>query len=247
MIPVCVFVHFAADLAALGGIDVANVPPQPAPVVASESKSTPKLLLTAAEAPSLTQDVNQGGYDGWQFELGAGLTSTASEDGPDEEIDFDEGIGFMLGLLHRSGSDDGDKWAFDFGVETVWTDQDADNESASPVRDVTVLALMLSGAVDFALSETWSIYGGAGVGGAWTDVGTENDAVSNFEEEDGPFLAWQAKAGVRWWASEDISWNLGYRFLNVDDAEIDDSSVEDLDFALGQEQHIAEIGVRFHL
>lgn len=247
MIPVCVFVHFAADLAALGGIDVANVPPQPAPAVATASTSAPRPLLTAADAPALTQELNHGGYDGWQFELGAGFTSTASEDGPDEEIDFDEGAGFMLGLLHRSGSDDGDKWAFDFGVETVWTDQDADNEEASPIRDITVLAVLLSGVVDFSLSEAWSIYGGVGVGGAWTDVGTADDELSNFEEEDGPFLAWQAKAGVRWYTSEDISWNLGYRFLNVDDSEIDDNSAEDLDFELGQQQHIAEIGVRFHL
>ncbi len=248
MIPLCLMLRLATDLAAFGGIGVASAPP-PSSGDATESSATHGSLLLPSEAPSLAQEPDgiQGGPDGWQIDLGAGFVTSESEDGPDEEIDFDEGYAGMLGLLYRSGAEDGGNWAFDFGVDTLFTDQDSDNPDADPVRDVSVVAVLLTGVADWGVSESISIYGGAGVGGAWMDVGTQEDALSDFEEDDGPFLAWQAKAGVRWWMNENTSWNLGYRFLNVDDAEIDDTSAQDLDFDLGAQQHIAELGVRFSL
>ena len=51
---------------------------------------------------------------------------------------------------------------------------------------------------------------------------------------------------MRWYANEDVSVSLGYRFLNVDDVEIDDDSGTAA-FELETEQHAIELGVRFAL
>jgi hypothetical protein len=46
--------------------------------------------------------------------------------------------------------------------------------------------------------------------------------------------------------SDALSWNLGYRFLNVDDVEIDDG-VGSSSFDLETEQHVLELGIRLQL
>ena len=51
---------------------------------------------------------------------------------------------------------------------------------------------------------------------------------------------------MRLWASDDVAWTLGYRFLNIDDAEIDDD-LGGASFDLETQQHIFQLGVRFQL
>jgi opacity protein-like surface antigen len=187
------------------------------------------------------------GGNGWYLSGLFGLVTTSNSDGPDEEIDFDEGFQVGGAIGTRFGGDDGNAWAFDTELEVLYNDQDADNEGVlEAVSDITVLAALINGVAEFALTERFALYGGAGIGMAGLDIGTESDAVNDFDEEDGPFLAWQAKAGVRLWASDDVAWSLGYRFINIDDAEIDDD-LGGASFDLQTEQHVIELGVRFQL
>jgi opacity protein-like surface antigen len=187
------------------------------------------------------------GRDGLYIQLNGGVTTTTKSDGPDEEIDFDEGFEVAAAFGTRFDADDGDAMAFDVEVEAVYTDQDADNEGVlEAVTDVTMIGGFLNGLIDFALGDKFSFYGGAGIGLAMLDIGTNTDSVNDFDEEDGPFLAWQAKAGLRLWASQETAWSLGYRFLNVDDAEIDDD-LGGAGFDLETQQHIVELSVRFQL
>jgi len=187
------------------------------------------------------------GGDGLYLHGLFGLVTTSNSDGPDEEVDFDEGWQVGGGIGTRFDGADGDPWAFDVELEVLWNDQDADNEGVlEAVSDVTVLAGLLNAIAEFALTERFALYGGAGIGLAALDIGTESDDLNDFDEEDGPFLAWNAKAGLRLWASDDVAWSLGYRFMNVDDAEIDDDT-GGASFDLQTEQHIVELAVRFQL
>ena len=85
-----------------------------------------------------------------------------------------------------------------------------------------------------------------GIGAAMLDVGTESDALNDFDDEDGPFLTWQLRAGVQWQLSERVALNAGYRFLNIDDAEIDDD-IGDADFDLETQQHVIDVGLSLGL
>lgn len=173
-----------------------------------------------------------------------GFVTTEDSDGPDEDVEFDEGYLVALAFGWRTTPGPG-RVDFDVELEGVWNDQDADDQGPiQAVEDVTVAGVFLNGTFDFHLADRWSIYAGAGIGSAWVDVGTESDAVNDFEEDDGPFLAWQAKAGLRFLLTDTMALQGGYRFINIDDVEIDDD-LGNADFDLETMQHIAEIGLRF--
>lgn len=219
----------AAVLAAAGDSDAA-----------AESESSWRLPVL----PTTPLDhVGERPDNGWYLQIGGALVTTQDSDGPDEEIDFDEGWGVPLAFGRRMGADDGNKIAFDLEAEAIYTDQDANETGAlEALSDLTVLGGLINGVGDFGLSDTIAVYGGAGIGLAFLDVSED----TGFEEEDGPFLAWQAKAGLRWYASPSVAWSLGYRFLNIDDAEIEDD-LGVADFDLETQQHMLELGLRWSL
>ena len=191
---------------------------------------------------------NRGpGHDGLYLHLAAGLTTTRDSDGPGEEIDFDEGYAIPVAIGVRFGADDGNAFAFDIELEGIWTDQDASTSGAlQAVTDLSVLGALVNGVGEFALSDRIALYAGGGIGLAELDAGTTTDALNDFDEEDGPFLAWQVKAGLRFWSSGSTAWDIGYRFLNIDDATIDDD-LAGASFDLQTEQHVLELGLRFGL
>jgi opacity protein-like surface antigen len=49
---------------------------------------------------------------------------------------------------------------------------------------------------------------------------------------------------VAWHLSENTTFSVGYRFLNIDDAEIDDD-LGDASFDLETQQHVLEVGLTF--
>jgi opacity protein-like surface antigen len=212
-------------------------------VAGGSAGSAPGPLLSPDEA----DNHDSLGENGLYLQFNGGLTTTTDSDGPGEEINFDEGFALSGAIGSRFGANDGNATAFDLEFEVIYTDQDADDEGLlESVTDVTVFGGLVNGIFDFALGQSASLYAGGGIGASMLEVGTESDALNDFEEEDGPFLTWQLKGGVRYWASQHVALNLGYRFLNVDDAEIDDD-LGSAEFDLQTEQHIVELGVRFQL
>ncbi|HEV8112191.1 MAG TPA: outer membrane beta-barrel protein [Planctomycetota bacterium] len=176
--------------------------------------------------------------------LSGGLTTTEDSSGPDEDIKFNEG--YLLGVAfgRRVGASD-TGLGFCFELEGLWTDQDADDDGPiQAVSDVSVAALLLNGLLDFRIADAVGLYGGAGIGVAWLNVGTEADSLHEFNDEDGPFLAWQARAGVEFHLSGSTTLNVGYRFLNIDDANIDDD-IGAASFDLQTQQHVLEVGISF--
>src|SRR5262245_12172325 len=65
--------------------------------------------------------------DGLYLQFSGGLTTTTDSDGPDEDIEFDEGFTLAGVLGSRFGADDDNILAFDLELEILWSDQDADD------------------------------------------------------------------------------------------------------------------------
>jgi opacity protein-like surface antigen len=212
------------------------------PVNNSPMPEAPEPFAVFEPAPLFEPAALSGG--GGYLRLNGGLVSTRSSDGPDEDVDFNQG--YLLGLAIGQRMSSGDQpLNFDLELEAVWTDQDADDDGVlQAVTDVTTIGGFLNGTIDFRLAGRLSLYAAAGIGATWMDVGTESDSLHDFQDEDGPFLSWQAKAGLAWSMSDSMSLLFGYRFIDVDDNQIDDD-VGSSDFELSTEQHVLELGLRF--
>jgi opacity protein-like surface antigen len=203
----------------------------------------PSIPPAAAPAAALAPYYDNNA-SGMYFRLGAGLITSTDSDGPGEEINFDEGYMLSAAIGHRFAGKP-DNLAFDLELEGVWSDQDTDEDGPiQSVSDVTVLGLLVNGLADYRIAQSFSLYGGAGIGASMMDIGTESDALNDFNDEDGPFLTWQAKAGVKFLMAGGGAFNFGYRFFNVDDVEIDDD-IGGADFELQTEQHGLELGYTF--
>lgn len=176
--------------------------------------------------------------------LSGGLVTTEDSAGPDEDIEFNEGYLLGVAIGRRMGASE-NGLGFGLELEGLWTDQDADDQGAiQAITDVSVLGAMLNGTLDFKIADAFSIYGGGGVGAAWMNIGTDADSLNDFNDEDGPFFAWQLRGGVMWHLSDMTAFNVGYRFLNIDDAQIDDD-IGAADFDLETQQHVLEVGLTF--
>lgn len=181
-------------------------------------------------------------HHGWYLRVNGGGVTTVDSDGPSEDVEFDEGwLGAVAIGKHLTGND-----AVDFGLELegVYTFQDTKDDTA--LDNVKTLAAYLNGLFDFRLSDSFSIYAGAGIGAAWMDVGTTTNSLNDFNDENGAFLTWQAKAGVMWRLSSNTGLSLGYRFRNIDDNKVQDD-LSNSSFDLQTEQHVIELGLTFGL
>lgn len=178
----------------------------------------------------------------WYWSLGASLVTTSSSDGPSEDIDFDEGWGAQVAFGRRFYGENEGGILFDAEVEALYTDQEP--ESDGPFNDLNTAALMLNGLGAVPLGERAEVFFGGGVGLGWLDVGSSGDGLSSFDDEDGPFFSWQLRAGLRFDVGTATQLEVGYRFLNIDDAEIDDG-IGDSDFDLQTKQHSLGLSLRF--
>jgi len=207
----------------------------PAPIPVSSSLTAP--AWASAQEPNVTERRTY-------LRVAAGLNTTEDSDGPGTDVEFDDGYLVALALGRRMGASESGI-GFGLELEALWTDQDTEDDGPiDAVRDVTVAGAFLNGLVDFRIADSFTIFGSAGLGPAWLDVGTESDALNDFDDEDGPFLAWQLRAGVAWHLGESTAFHIAYRFLNVDDAEIDDD-LGGADFDLETQQHGIEVGLTF--
>jgi opacity protein-like surface antigen len=223
------------------GTPLSDLPPPSAETVETALEPAPGFALASLYQAQESHDEHNETY----LRVTGGFLTSEESEGPDEEIDFDEGYLVSVGFGGRLT-----EWenggGFGLELDGVWTDQDTDDDGPiESVEDVTVLGALINGIFDFRLAERFSIYAGAGVGAAWADVGTQSDALNDFDDEDGPFLAWQAKAGLAWrFGDGDTALHFGYRFLNIDDIEIDDD-VGGASFDLETQQHVLEAGLIF--
>ena len=232
-------------------------PPTASPGIEPLSTSfEPSAFVSAAAtgaipAASLTAPQNRfegnATHSDWYVQVGYQHVTTRSSDGPSEDVEFDEGFAVPLILGKRFSSNSYENLGFAIELEGIYSDQEAENDPVfDAVRDITAVNVLLNGVADYSFNERFGIYAGGGIGVSFLDVGNESDNLSEFEDEDGPFLSWQLKAGAIVQATESLGIDIGYRFLNIDDVELDDTN-GNADFDLQIEQHMVGVGFRFDL
>jgi opacity protein-like surface antigen len=211
--------------------------------------SSPLIVTTEPApvfAPFAPADDDHRANGGWYFGIGGGLTSTEDSQGLSDDLSFDEGWTANVALGHRFGPIDAGHLGWALEVEALYSDQDVDADGATTASsDVSLLGGHINALLEFPVSDFVGLYAGGGLGAASISVGDFSDDLSDFSEDDGPYFSWQAKAGVRLWSSSGVSLSLGYRFVNVDDAELDDGGGAEFD--LETTQHMLELGIRFAL
>jgi opacity protein-like surface antigen len=220
----------------------------------TDGSASPTQDVTSVPLPSspsslparfAVDDERLGVESPWYWSVGASFVTTRSAEGPGEEIDFDEGWGLQLALGHRYFGATDDGMMLDVELEGLYSDQESKSSGAPrPIDDLNTAAVMLNGLVALHIADETEFFLGAGIGLGWLDIGTRSDSLSSFDDEDGPFFAWQVKAGVRFALGSATDLEVGYRFLDIDDAEIDDG-IGDLDFELATQQHSVGVTVRF--
>ena len=238
----------------ISGLILSLPPLQPDPTPAtrdslslSSNPSEGPLAKPAAwSLPSTLPPVEAPDESPMYLTLGAGLTFNEDSPGPASDLDYDEGFALFAAIGRNFGHEDGERLGFDLEFELLYTDTDIDRSGLQSGSDVTMIGGFVNGLFDYRLTDSTSLFVGGGLGVAALDIGDIDDGLNAFDEDDGPFLAWQLKGGARWHISDVVRLELGYRWLNVDDAEIDDDS-NNVSFDLETSQHILGIGLQFAL
>jgi opacity protein-like surface antigen len=218
-----------------------NEPDAPAPETV-----VPLVDSSPLEPRYAVYDETLGEPSPWYWTIGADVTTTRPSDGPDEEIDFDEGWAAHVAVGYRFFGATDDAMAWDVELEGFYTDQESDDDAPGrPIQDINSTGLLVKGLANFQVARSAELFAGVGLGMSWLDIGTGGDSFNDFDDDDGPFLTWTVHAGVRFDVSEAVDLELGYRFLNIDDAEIDDEGIGDADFDLQTRQHLLGLSLRF--
>jgi outer membrane protein OmpA-like peptidoglycan-associated protein len=197
--------------------------------------------------------------EGWYLSLGAGANWV--EDGNVTEVDISGGT-----VVNVFSYDDG--WAvisavgYDYGrwrveFELAYRDNDVDNfssgggPSSAPGADLWELSQMINVLYDIGLGGRWSASVGAGIGGNL--VVFTPDTAGNFDptaaglEADDYVLAGQLIAQAAYQLAERWQLYLDYRFMFMDDPELQDPGEVDEIFQMEKTDHTVIVGFRFDL
>ena len=135
-----------------------------------------------------------------------------------QSFDFEDDWMFDAAVGH--GYDNG----FRAEVELARRDNDISNTTV----DAQATSLMINGYYDFNRGGRFQPYVGLGVGYAKVDINNDDD--SNF--------AWQAMAGVGVPVNQNLTLDLGYRFMSVDDLDFSGLNAD-------YEHQAVTLGVRY--
>lgn len=197
--------------------------------------------------PAAAQDA------GWygQFGVGASLGGSVDvdgryDDGTDvysESADLDLENGWLV-----TGAVGMDHGPFRVEGELVYSDNDVedivltDGSTTVEIEGVSVshLAALVNLYYDFDTGAAWTPYVGAGVGYGGTRVSFDG------EDEGDSGLAWQVRAGLTVQSSPSLSWDIGYRYLDMAEFEYSESDgVEEIMLRAAPKTHSISVSARF--
>jgi len=199
-------------------------------------------------APAMAQTVETG----WYGQIGAG----ASING---EVDLDASIDIGTDIVEGSETfdlDNGwlataaigrDNGKVRFEVEALYSDNDVadvvltDGTDTLEVDGVSVsqAALFVNVLFDFDNASNWTPYVGAGVGYGATRFTTDED------DEVDSGLAWQVKAGASYQTASNVTWDVGYRYVNMADFAFSDFDGFTGSLSAEGSVHAVTVAVRF--
>lgn len=147
-----------------------------------------------------------------------------------ENLNYDSGWGIngVAGYHFTNG--------FSLGLSTGYLDGqydvvDGDGGDVSGSADLQMVPVMLNATYSLDLTDSLLLYVGGGLGTALTEL----DGVDSGDNSSDWHFAWQGRAGFGYKISTDVTLNLGYRYIRVEDA------MSDFGDAKG---HMAEAGFK---
>ncbi|HYC96531.1 outer membrane protein [Brevundimonas sp.] len=196
------------------------------------------VAAAALATPAMAQD-NSGRYV--QVNLGGAVAGSVDLDvvsPPDTfsgDADLESGLFASIAAGTRGDS------AFSVEGEVLYVQSDIDTAEADAIfgpldASVSTVGVLANVMYNFSTGGPVAPYVGAGVGWGMVDYEVAG------ESEDDSSLIWQAKAGVTIPMSETMTWDIGYRYIDMPTFEISDGT--DSIRAEGS-AHVVSIGARF--
>lgn len=99
--------------------------------------------------------------------------------------------------------------------------------------DLHMVPITLNATYNINLTNSLLLYLGAGIGSAWSEL----EGIDGVDSGGDWHLAWQARAGFGYKVNNDVTLNLGYRYINVSDAVAGESDARG---------HMAEAGLKLN-
>ena len=186
--------------------------------------------VTFAALPAAAQELYAQGNLG--FSAAGTADVDASLDGFSASGDVDLENGWLASAALGSGFR-----GVRVEAEVIYSSNDVDEEGFDDVS-VEHLGLLANVLYDFPVAGSFRPYIGAGVGLGNTTVDFGDD------DADDTGLAWQLRAGATFGSSETMTWDIGYRYLNLADFEL---SEEGASIEAEAAVHAITVGVRIPL
>lgn len=188
------------------------------------------MAASAAQAQDFYGQVDVG--------MTTGKADLEAEFGPDSfegDLDLDRGVmvGGLIGKTLNNGlAIEGEVLWARSGVET----DEVDVVLGTPL-DASISSLMAMANARYVFQgDTFSPYLGAGLGFGRVKVEMMD------EDDTDTGLAWQVKAGVIIKSSDTLSWDLGYRYVDGPEYEVEDGSDS---VSMGSQIHAVSLGMRY--
>ena len=200
-------------------------------------------------APATAQTVDGPGWYG-QVGLGASING---------EVDVDASVDIGTAIVEGSETfdlDNGwlataaigrDNGKVRFEVEALYSDNDVEDVVLTDGADtltvdgvsVSQAAVLVNVLFDFDNASNWTPYVGAGLGYGATRFTTDED------DEVDSGLAWQVKAGASYQTASNVTWDVGYRYVNMADFEFSDFDGFTGSLSAEGSVHAVTVAVRF--
>jgi opacity protein-like surface antigen len=100
--------------------------------------------------------------------------------------------------------------------------------------------------LDFPITDSFSIFGGGGVGFAVTDMTTSFIAGVGDKTRDATTFAWQGGGGITIEPSDWLAFDLGYRFIDLGEPEVNFRAIPLSNHELRLQSHDVVLGVRMN-
>jgi opacity protein-like surface antigen len=166
------------------------------------------------------------------------------------QIQYDEGYALSGAIGWHVGELANERFGLAVELEAYRAEYDVKSDNllalgSSTGETFATSAFFVNGVVDWRWNDKVALYVAGGVGattGMSFDSFADGPLLSDFEIEEDSVMAVQGKAGLRYHLGGGLDWELGYRYISLEELTMTDSAVGS-SFDLDSSIHTIEIGV----
>ncbi len=197
-------------------------------------------LLACLALPCAVQAQGADEQSRYYLQLGPGFAEHVESEGLFRDITFENGYTLSAIVGRRTGLLRSERFDFSLEVEALYVDNEVKSDGllaagSSTLEDLTTLAFLVNGNLDWRWSPSIDLYLAGGVGYApMVDLGTFEDGPPGpsgnprtFELLDEDGFAWQGKVGLRYrlGAERNYSFSLGVRWFQTEELTAEDDEL----------------------